>query len=124
MPDSAMKRLLSDIRTRFPECGPIFDAIPQELDCDRIEAVAALTTRCLGERHRDTDKARAYLDYMSEKFRASDAETGKLIDTYFVECLFYHAPDSTIKLGWPLVPENLKRLYITFHGHAPKIRGK
>jgi hypothetical protein len=36
--------------------------------------------------------------------------------------LFWKATPIGIEMGWPLVPDKLKKLYLNFHGQAPQIR--
>ena len=37
------------------------------------------------------------------------------IDSYYVEHLFWNATPIGIEIGWPLVPDKLKKLYLDFH---------
>ncbi|WP_377110613.1 hypothetical protein [Pseudoalteromonas sp. R86517] len=57
---------------------------------------------------------------MAEKLANAEAKVIEYIDVYYVETLFLGASSHTIAVGWPLVPANLKKLYINFHGKAPQ----
>lgn len=85
-----------------------------------MEAFATATTKELGGI--DPSRGVAYLTYMSEKLRAASPETRKFIDTYYVEHLFWQASAIAIKQGWKRIPENLKSLYLAFHGKPPQVK--
>ncbi len=57
---------------------------------------------------------------MAEKLANAEAKVIEYIDVYYVETLFLGASSHTIAVGWPLVPANLQKLYINFHGKAPQ----
>ena len=83
----------------------------------RMEEFAALTTQELGKD--DPSRGVAHLDYMSTKLRTATAKEREYIDTCYVEVLFFQSPDKTITRGWRLVPDNLKQLFVAFHGGPP-----
>jgi protoheme ferro-lyase len=85
-----------------------------------MEAFAGYTTQELGLD--DPSKAVAHLNYMSNKLRTATPLEYEFIDVYYVECLFWQASSRAIKQGWKLVPENLKSLYLAFHGKPPQTK--
>lgn len=66
------------------------------------------------------EQAQRYLSFMAEKLVNAEAKVIEYIDVYYVETLFWGANSHTIAVGWPLVPVNLQKLYINFHGKAPQ----
>ena len=66
------------------------------------------------------EQAQRYLSFMAEKLVNAEAKVIEYIDAYYVETLFWGASSHTIAVGWPLVPANLQKLYINFHGKAPQ----
>jgi hypothetical protein len=108
---------LEDICKTFPEVRPALAKHDPHMTTERMEAFAACTTKALGEA--DPARGVAYLTYMSEKLRTATAKQREFIDVYYAEHLFWQASPVAIKQGWKLVPENLKRLYLAFHGRPP-----
>ena len=67
-------------------------------------------------------EAQKHLSFMSEKLDTATPVELEYIDRYYVEHLFWKATPDGIKSGWPLVPSNLKKMYISFHGKEPRTR--
>lgn len=111
---------LEDICKTFPEVRPLMERLEPYMTTEHMEAFATATTKELGQ----IDPARgvAYLTYMSEKLRVATTERRKFIDVYYVENLFWQASPVAIKQGWKFVPENLKSLYLAFHGKPPQAK--
>jgi hypothetical protein len=109
--------MLEEIVALFPETAEAIESQPEDLPTSRLEAFAAYTTKFLGDP--DCSQAKKYLQYMSQRHRVGSPKERELIDVYYVEVLFWQAPKSTVEQGWPLVPENLKSLYVGFHGKPP-----
>ena len=66
------------------------------------------------------EQAQRYLSFIAEKLVNAEAKVIEYIDVYYVETLFWGASSHTIAVGWPLMPGNLQKLYINFHGKAPQ----
>ncbi|MDC9499151.1 MULTISPECIES: DUF7674 family protein [unclassified Pseudoalteromonas] len=66
------------------------------------------------------EQAQRYLSFIAEKLVNAEAKVIEYIDVYYVETLLWGASSHTIAVGWPLVPANLQKLYINFHGKAPQ----
>jgi hypothetical protein len=84
----------------------------------KMEAFGEATTLAFS-RNGDPKKGAAYLNFISERLRIATPEESKYIDTNYTEVLFFGATEKAIDIGWPLVPQNLKDLYIKFHGYPP-----
>lgn len=60
------------------------------------------------------------VEAMSSHREIGDNIVKNCIDVAFVENLFWDVSDrNTIKRFWQILPENLKALYIGFHGRLP-----
>ena len=66
------------------------------------------------------EQKQRYLSFMAEKLVNAEAKVIEYIDVYYVETLFWGTSSHTIAVGLPLVPANLQKLYINFHGKAPQ----
>lgn len=113
----AIRRLLKDICKHFPETVSLMERHEKWAYTFRFEAFSELTNQALNSG--ESDKAIAYLNYMSSKLESASSVEAEYIDVYYVEHLFFSCTPKAIELGWPLVPKNLKLLYINFHGCAP-----
>ena len=67
----------------------------------------------------DPSRGVAYLAFMSSRLDAGNKEEYRFIDVYYVENLFWPRGTEAARIGWPLVPENLKALYLDFHRRPP-----
>ncbi|AXR00621.1 hypothetical protein D0N37_21840 [Pseudoalteromonas piscicida] len=85
-----------------------------------MEAFANLTTYAFN--NGELEVAAAYLDYINNKLTNASPPLRNFIDAYYVEHLFWRATQRGIDLGWPLLPTNLKALYLDFHGNIPTPR--
>ena len=116
--DQSNETLLEAICLAFPEVRSAMDARWEAyMHSNRLEVFADLTTRELGKS--DPSRGIAYLKFMSSKLRTAASTQRKFIDVSFAEVLFYNAPRKSVQQGWPLVPANLKQLYIAMWGKSP-----
>ena len=116
--DEQCENLMEAICLTFPEVRSAVDARWEVfMYSHRLEAFAAMTTHELGKP--DTSRGRAYLTFMSTKLRTATVAQRKFIDVSFAEVLFYEAPRRTIDQGWPLVPEDIKQLYLAMWDKPP-----
>lgn len=115
--DDVIQSLLAEILARFPEAAPAIERQPADLPTSRLEAFAAYTTRILGSD--DPARAKPYLQFMAQRHRTGTPKEREVIDVYYAEALFWQASRTAIEQGWPLVPDNLKALYVRFHGKPP-----
>lgn len=114
---SEVENFLARICELFPEVRSRIEQRAPDMPTSRMEEFANCTTQALGQE--DVSRAVEYMEYMSNELHNATEKEREYIDVYFVECLFWQAPKATIKRGWPLVPKNLKELYVAFHGAAP-----
>lgn len=120
MADQEIRQFIEDIQSKFPDVIPLMD---KHEECEftfRMEEFANLTTFAFNE-NKNAD-ALKYLSYMGLKLETASPAEFEYIDTYYVEHLFWKATPIGIEMGWPLVPDKLKKLYLNFHGQAPQIR--
>lgn len=115
--NTELEQLLNDICEQFPVAAKPIAEVPADLPTSKLEAFAACTTRGFG--NGDPSKSAAHLAFVSRRFATGNERIRELIDVYYVEVLFWQAPSRAVREGWPLVPENLKRLFVAFHGKAP-----
>lgn len=113
-----IETLLEDICRSFPEIRPLMDEFEEFATSDRMEAFAKATTQAFS-RNGIPKSGEGYLNFMSNRLRSCSSEERNFIDVYYAEVLFWSASDETIRLGWPLVPQNIKDLYLQFHGKPP-----
>lgn len=116
-PKTKIVDFLAEIILKFPETKIIFDKHDEDMLTAKFEAFAELTTRKISEGKLAC--AKKYLDYVSAKLKQADAIEREYIDVYYTENLFWDASENTIKTGWKLVPQNLQKLYVDFHGKTP-----
>lgn len=113
-------RFIKDIQCKFPDVIPLMDKHESWALTFRMEEFANLTTFAFNENK--VTNALKHLSYMSLKLDSASPAELEYIDAYYVEHLFCKATPIGIEIGWPLVPDKLKKLYLDFHGQAPKIR--
>lgn len=109
---------LNEICALFPEIKPLMDKHEDLMNTSKMEEFANATTRAFG-RAGKPDRGKEYLEYMSKKLDRSKPIEYKFIETYYVENLFWDSPKKYVEVGWQHTPNNLKRLYVNFHGKEP-----
>ncbi|KJY93542.1 hypothetical protein TW73_19325 [Pseudoalteromonas piscicida] len=117
MAKKEIKGLLDQIRCLFPELGPLMDKHEPWATTYQMEAFADLTT--LAFNHKKQECSKAYLGFISNQLVDASPAIREFIDVYYVEHLFWCATQQGIDFGWPLIPTNLKALYLDFHGSEP-----
>ena len=120
MAKAEIKRFIKDIQSRFPDTVPLMEKHESWALTFRMEEFANSTTFAFNENR--LAEAERHLSYISQKLDSATSIEFEYIDKYYVEHLFWNATPAGIKAGWPLVPNNLKKLYIDFHGKEPKSR--
>jgi len=65
------------------------------------------------------DNYKELLEFISAVFNSGCEEIKKAIDVAFVENLFWAVYENKSESYWTLLPENLKKLYVDFHGKTP-----
>ncbi|GAA58300.1 hypothetical protein P20652_0151 [Pseudoalteromonas sp. BSi20652] len=111
---------IDEIRSNFPDVIPLMDKHESWELTFRMEEFANLTTFAFNENK--VTNAIKHLPYMNLKLDSASPTELKYIDAYYVEQLFWKATHIGIEIGWPLVPDKLKKLYLDFHGRKPKIQ--
>lgn len=125
--DKAVAKLLNDICAAFPEVRPLMDKLEDFMTADRMEAFADATTLAFS-RNGDPKKGAAYLNFISQRLKTASPKELELIDVYYAEPLFHGSSAEAIRIGWPLVPQNIKDLYLKMWTYPPgelkKLKGK
>lgn len=67
----------------------------------------------------EVEKHKKLLEFISAKYRTGEKEVKNCIDVAFTENLFWEVPAIKAEPYWKTLPENLKELYIDFHGKEP-----
>jgi hypothetical protein len=108
---------LNDICEAFPEMRPLMNRHEQLMTTSKMEEFANETTRAFGVG--DTDRAISYLTFMSHQLNPEHKVEYEYIDVYYVENLFWPHGSEAARAGWSHMPENLRELFIKFHGKPP-----
>ncbi|WP_105167456.1 DUF7674 family protein [Pseudoalteromonas sp. T1lg23B] len=120
MAKAEVTRFIEEIKTRFPEVTALMKKHESWAFTSLMEEFANLTTTKLNTGN--LEDAQRYLLYMSEKLKVATPTEHEYIDVYYVEHLFWQGTQQGIANGWPLLPENLKALYLDFHGKPPNAK--
>lgn len=115
--DPVVQAFLNDICRTFPEIRPWMEQHDDEMPTSKMEAFANATTEAFAQK--DIPRALAYLSFMSRRLNPGNSKEFEYIDVYYVENLFWPRETDAARTGWPYVPENLKALYLGFHGRPP-----
>lgn len=116
--DVVIYNLLHEITAQFPEVKALLSIYDKDETTFKMEAFSKATTHAFALGY--VEQAQRYLSFMAEKLVNAEAKVIEYIDAYYVETLFWGASSHTIAVGWSLVPANLQKLYINFHGKAPQ----
>jgi hypothetical protein len=115
--DPIIDNFLSDICAAFPEILSKMEAHEDYMTASRMEEFANATTAAFSQG--DVARGTSYLSFMSERLNVENLKEYEFIDVYYVENLFWPPHSNAATIGWPLVPDNLKTLYLRFHGRSP-----
>ena len=119
MVKSEIRQFLKEISTKFPDVVPLMEKHEKWALTFLMEEFANLTTILFNQGN--LEEALEQLQYMSEKLDTATKAEFEYIDVYYAEHLFWKGTKEGIERGWPLVPGNLKKLYLGFHGKAPRV---
>lgn len=115
--DKTISAFLEDICVAFPEMRPLMNQHEDYMLTSKMEEFSNATTRAFEEGNRE--KGLAYLIFMSKRLEKAIPKKSEYINVYYVEGLFCGASRRAISDGWPLVPENLEKRFLEFHGMPP-----
>ena len=125
--DKTVLKLLEDICTAFPEIRPLMDKHEDFMTSAKMEAFADATTLAFS-RNGDPKKGAAYLNFISQRLKNANPKEFEYIDVCYTEALFHGSTEAAINIGWPLVPQNIKDLYLKLWefppGELKKMRDK
>lgn len=116
----SVRGLLLGIMRKFPDVGT-----RMKHRARKLRSVEFATTEMMNEfsdvtseaiRDRNESEARTYLDYVSKLLDNADEKVEEYIDVYYVEILMYDLDNESRKWGWPIIPSNLKELYVAMWG--------
>lgn len=116
----SVKKLLLNIMKSFPDVAEHMMLIAK-----RHRSIANCTTEMIGEFARLTTQtmrddnqavAQSHLRLMSELLKTADEKTREYIDVYYAEELLFGMTPAQKKRAWPLLPANLKQLYVAMWG--------
>lgn len=67
----------------------------------------------------DANRYKELFFHISSNFNAGDKEVRNCIDVAFTENLFWRVPAMKAVPYWAIVPEELRKLYVSFHRREP-----
>ncbi|MFC3816254.1 hypothetical protein [Lysobacter sp. GCM10012299] len=108
---------LAEILTAFPEVRARMECHDDYMTTSRMEEFARATTDAFSEGN--TERAVEYLAFMSKRLANCSPVELEYMDVYYVESLFWPHGTDAARVGWQHVPENLKELFVEFHGRPP-----
>jgi len=106
------------IAARFPSEAEVVNARVIDYDHDAYEMWLEMfcdTTNAAMAR-RDETLVRAHLTYVSQQLAKGDGDVVRAIDVAYAENMMCGLDVKTKRWAWPLVPANLKRLYVAMWG--------
>jgi hypothetical protein len=112
--DEVIERFLDEICNFFPEIKTLIESHDECMTTSMMEEFSNATTIAFSEGN--IELAKSYLSYINNKLVAAHPKELEFIDVYYVENLFWNANLATKRVGWPLVPAKLQKLYFEFHG--------
>jgi hypothetical protein len=120
--DRDIRKFIKTIRRALPDAAAETDDIMHKRDFDSeadagslwVEALADVTNMCI--RRRDQDEVRKQLDFFSKQLDQGTDTVKNYIDVSYVENLMWDLAPKDKKWVWPLILENLKKLYVTMWG--------
>ena len=120
--DRDTRKFIKTIRRALPDAAAETDDIMRKRGFDSeadagylwVEAFADVTNMCI--RRRDQDEVRKQLDFFSKQLDQGTDTVKNYIDVSYVENLMWDLAPKDKKWVWPLIPENLKKLYVTMWG--------
>lgn len=120
----SLKVFIGDIREVFPEASKLADRNHRNLGFEPEDEAFSIWLENFAkatDEYMNKDQAGEVLEhfsYFSSKVQTGAPEIKQLIDVSYVENLFWSATHSSIEKYWPKLPDNLRDLYIQFHGRA------
>lgn len=118
-----IQKFFHEIRSKYPELTDAADKEHMQKFFDgKFEYVSlwfeSFSNALNSEMNKATDPEQ-YIElfkYFGEKFETETEEIRKYIDVYFVENLFWRVSPKYAVEYWFIITENLKNLYVNFHG--------
>ncbi len=106
------------IAARFPNEAEIVDARMVDYDADAyemwLETFCDTTNAAMSKR--DEKAVIAHLSFVSQQLARADEDMLRAIDVAYAENMMCGLDVETKRWAWPLVPANLKRLYVAMWG--------
>jgi hypothetical protein len=115
--DPIVEKFLADICAAFPEIRSRMERHDDYMTTSKMQEFAEATTEAFGHGAKETGVA--YLAFMSKRLNINQPKEYEFIDVCYVENLFWPHGTDAARVGWPLMPENLKELFLEFHRKPP-----
>jgi hypothetical protein len=101
------------IAAQFPEEAAATDARMEFFDDDAyetwLERFCDTTNEAIA--HRDEQRVRAHLSFMSQQLEIADDDMRRALDVAYVENLMWNLDLEAKRWAWHRIPSNLKQLY-------------
>jgi hypothetical protein len=114
----SVARMKAAVAARFPEDAEVVDAQMLDFDDDAyevwLENFCELTNAAMARR--DEATVRAHLSYISQQLNEGDEEVTRAVDVAYAENLMWSLNGEGKRWAWPLVPSNLRQLYLNMWG--------
>lgn len=102
--DQEQDRLLGDVSPDFAYLW--FESLANALNAEMVRGLSYSVYAEL-------------VDFISRQYSVGSKEVKGCIDVAFTENLFWRVPADKARPFWDGLPDNLKNLYVAFHGHGP-----
>lgn len=120
--------LFEEFRDTFPEVSKAADArhiemlgsVEQKEAFLWFESLAGALNDQMGLQKRHPEISAVFM-FFDAKFRNGNDEVRNCIDVSLVENLFWDVNPRNAFLLWAVLPDNLRQLYLDFHGRPPKL---
>lgn len=121
----ASGQLIAKLKSTFylaQEANALFESANDTLTDSNeyawFEALAKVVNSAMSAGGHDQEIMSVF-EALRREYLFADQSTRSLIDTYFVENLFWNVSKAVAGMYWKKLPDLFKTLYIDFHGKHP-----